>query len=308
MRTLGKFSIITLLPFCFLLLASCARIDDRPDLSMYQYTDTRNLVMFVYDAARKVEKRGLSQIEDFKRNRSLYRKENYYLYVYKTSGDNLFHAGVGDIEGKNLLDITDVNGKQITRLVIESLENKNNPHGWVHYSWWEPGKFYPVPKSSCHFKVSTPEGAELFVGAGMDYPHEEKEFIRIAVDSAADLIERDGEKAFHEIADPKSQYIYRDVKVFVFDSKGGTIISPVIKNSPLEINFIESYDDAGHQPFKRAMEEIKNQDTSWQVFMERSRERRSLIKKVLYLRKMQHRGETIYVGAITNLPQPATAD
>jgi signal transduction histidine kinase len=308
MRRLRKLLVTVFIPYCLILLTSCNRTGDRPDLSMYQYQDTRNLIMFVYDAAKKVEKGGLSQIEDFKRERSLYRRDNYYIYVYRTNGDNLFHAGVSDIEGKNLMYITDINGKRIMRLVLESLKNSNNPHGWVHYSWWEPGKFYPVPKSSCHFRVSTPEGEELLVGGGMDYPHEEKEFIRIVVDSAAVLIEKKGEDAFAEISDPKSAYIYRDVKVFVFDSGGNTIVSPVMKNIPVEINFLESYDDAGHQPFKKALEEVKEQDTTWQIFMEKSRERRSLVKKVLYLRKTQYKGEPVYVGAITNLPQPATTD
>ncbi len=303
-----KFFFLLLLSSGLLLTTSCSRTGNMPDISMYEFQDTRNLVKFVYESAGKLEKDGLKQIEDFRKNRSLYRKENYYLYVYRTNGDNLFHAGVGDIEGKNLMEITDINGKKIMHLVLQALENRKNPHGWVHYSWWEPGKFYPVPKSSCHFKVNTPGGDELIVGAGMDYPHEEKEFVRIAVESAVDLIEREGEKAFDEISDPKSAYIYRDVKVFAFDSSGSTIVSPVIKNSPIEINFLESFDDSGHQPFKRALEELKSHDSNWQVFMARSRERRSLVKKVLFLRKMEYGGETIYVGAITNLPQPATAD
>ena len=101
---------------------------------------------------------------------------------------NLFHAGMEDLEGKNLKDITDKNGKNITSSVFKALEDKNNPHAWIHYSWWEPGKFYPVPKSSCHFKVKTQDGEELFVGGGLNYPQEETEFIRIIVDDAALLM------------------------------------------------------------------------------------------------------------------------
>ncbi len=61
-------------------------------------------------------------------------------------------------ENTNLIDVTDKNGKEIAKLTLDALKDPNNPHAWVHYSWWEPGKFYPVPKSSCHFKVTTPEG------------------------------------------------------------------------------------------------------------------------------------------------------
>jgi hypothetical protein len=118
------------------------------------------------------------------------------------------------------LDLTDKNGKKPVQMVIAALADKNNPHAWVHYSWWEPGKFYPVPKSSCHFKVTTPEGKVLFIGGGLDYPHEEKEFIRIVVDDAAQLIQEKGNRALDEIADPASHYNFRDVKVFTFTSAG----------------------------------------------------------------------------------------
>jgi len=289
-------------------LVSCARTRDELDLSIYQYRDTRNLVRFAYDAAARVEEDGLEAIRHFRENREFYNREDYYLYIYKLNGENVFHAGMPELEGKNLYEVTDIKGKKITQLVLRALENKQNPHAWVHYSWWEPGKFYPVAKSSCHFKVKTPGGMELFVGAGMDCPHEEREFIRIIVDSAVDLIDREGEDAFEEIAEPGSAFVYRDVKVFVFDSEGGTIISPVIYNSPAEINFIESYDDAGHQPFKRALEEFRTRDSSWQVFMAKSRDKRSLVKKSLYLRKTRLNGKAIYVGAITNLPQPPWTD
>ncbi len=106
------------------------------------------------------------------------------------NGTNLFHAGMPEIEGQNLSNLTDKDGKPVTQLILNALSNETNPHSWVHYSWWEENTFYPVPKSSCHFLVKTPEGASLFVGGGMNYPHEEKEFVRIIVDDAVELIQK----------------------------------------------------------------------------------------------------------------------
>jgi len=80
-----------------------------------------------------------------------------------------------ELEGQNLRSILDIDGKNIFNMIIEALEDTYNSHAWVHYVWWEPGSFYPVPKSSCHFRVSTPQGEDLIVGGGMNYPLEEKE-------------------------------------------------------------------------------------------------------------------------------------
>jgi hypothetical protein len=208
------------------------------------------------------------------------------------------------LEGKNLWNLTDKNGKKPIQMVIAALSDKNNPHAWVHYSWWEPGKFYPVPKSSCHFKVTTPEGRVLFVGGGLNYPHEEKEFIRIIVDNAAQLVKEKGESALSEIADPASRYNFRDVKVFVFTPAGKLLISPVMNDSLTEFKLMDCADEMGHKPFEKALRELKNKDSVWEIFLAKNRYQRTLVKKSLYLRKTYIADQEIYVGAITDLPQP----
>ena len=273
------------------------------DLSAYQYRDTKDLVKFVYDASLVLEKDGLKSLNYFKDNRKKYLTKNRYLYIYDMSGTNLFHAGMEQIEGKNLLDIKDKNGKYITRLVLQAIQNENNPHSWVHYSWWQPGKFFPVPKSSCHFKVTTPGGKIIFVGGGLNYPQEEKEFIRIIVDDAAKLIDEKGETALEEISNPVSKFNFRDVRVFAFSDNGETLISPVMNSTLLEINLLECIDEAGHKPFIQALEKLKSKNSGWEVFLSKNRYERNLIKMSLYLRKVNLPDKTIYVGAVTELPQ-----
>ena len=285
-------------------IAGCESRYKDLDLSCYQYRDTKDLVKFVYDASLLVKKDGLKSLEYFRNNRKLYNTPDHYLYIYDINGVNIYHAGMPHLEGKNLWDITDKNGKKVVQMVVAALADENNPHAWVHYSWWEPGKFYPVPKSSCHFKVITPEGKALFVGGGLNYPHEEKEFIRIIVDDAAQLIKEKGYAALSEIANPVSQYIFRDVKVFVFTSTGNLLISPVVNDSLTEFKLMDCYDEMGHKPFEKALRELKNKDSVWEVFLAKNRYQRTLIKKSLYLRKTYIADQEIYVGAITDLPQP----
>jgi hypothetical protein len=274
--------------------------------SVYQYRDTRDLVKFVYDASLMVRKDGLKKsLEYFRNNREIEYSSDRYLYIYDTNGVNIYHAGMPALEGKNLWNLTDKNGKKPIQLVIAALNDKNNPHAWIHYSWWEPGKFYPVPKSSCHFKVTTPEGKDIFVGGGLNYPHEEKEFIRIIVDDAAQLVQEKGYAAFSEIEDPASSYNFRDVKIFAFTAEGRLLISPVMNDKLADFKLMDCVDEMGHKPFAKALNQLKTRDAVWEVFLAKNRYQRILVKKSLYLRKIHIAGQEIYVGAITDLPQPS---
>jgi hypothetical protein len=298
-------SLRSLLLLLLLAAAGCRNpYDNTLDLSVYQYRDTRNLVKFVYDAAEILKRDGMKSLAWFNANRELYRTPDHYLYIYDISGNNLFHAGMPSLEGKGLYNLTDISGKKVTQLILKAINDPENPHGWVHYFWWAPGKFYPVPKSSCHFLVKTPEGRMLYVGAGMDYPHEEKEFIRISVDGAVSLIGRKGAEALKEIADPTSSFNYRDVRVFAFHPDGTMIISPVLDDNLLQFRILECTDETGNKPFADAVKKLATQDRTWVVFMAKNRYQRELVKKTLYLRKTLLSGRELYIGAVTDLPQP----
>ena len=303
-RSVQIISISASLVLLALFTSGCESRYEKLDLSAYQYRDTKNLVSFVYDASLLLKKKGLKSLEYFRKNRQLHYSPDRYLYIYDMNGVNIYHAGMPHLEGKNLWDLTDKDGKKPVQMIVAALADKNNPHAWVHYSWWEPGKFYPVPKSSCNFKVTTPEGQVLFVGGGLNYPHEEKEFIRIIVDDAAQLIKRKGHAALSEIADPASQYNFRDVKVFAFTPQGKLLISPVMNDSHTQFKLLDCVDEMGHKPFEKALNGLKNKDSVWEIFLAKNRYQRILVKKSLYLRKTTITGQEIYIGAITNLPQP----
>ena len=274
------------------------------DVSMYQYRDTKQLIRFVYNASIKLKKDGMKGIDYFRAHRELFNSKGHYLYIYDMKGVNIFHAGIKGIEGKDMWSITDKNGKKITKLMLAALKDKNNPHGWVHYSWWSPGKFYVVPKSSCNFKVKTPQGKVFFVGGGINYPQEEKEFTRIVVDDAANLIKEKGEEAFTEISSSSSQYNFRDVHVFAFSPKGKIHISPVLGDSGYNFNLLECVDEVGHKPFIQATKQLKHRNSVWVAFMAKNRYRRELVKKVLYIHKSLYNEQEIYVCAVTDLPRP----
>jgi hypothetical protein len=274
------------------------------DLSMYSYQDTKDLVSFVHNASLIVQDKGIESIEYFKKNRKTYNKPDYYLYIYKLDGKNLFHAAMPNIEGQDLLNITDKDGKPVTKLIQEAVMDDSNPHSWVHYSWWESDTFYPVPKSSCHFLISTPEGEKIFVGGGMNYPHEEKEFIRIIVDNAVEIVNSNGTDSFPIIEDPAKQFNFRDVRVFIFDDSGKMIIEPAVNATFPQESVLKCVDDVGFKPFFTAVNDLKTSDSTWEIFMTKNRFARNLVKKCMYIRKANLNGKVVYVGAITDLPQP----
>ena len=138
----------------------------------------------------------------------------------------------------------------------------------------------------------------------MNYPHEEKEFIRIIVDDAVQLIKEKGNPSLFEIADPGSKYNFRDVKVFVFTKEGRLLVSPVLNDTLTDFKLLNCVDEMGHKPFVKALNELKSKDSVWEVFLAKNRYQRILVKKSLYLRKANIAGQEIYVGAITDLPQP----
>jgi hypothetical protein len=285
----------------FMILSACSNSRDGLDLSAYNYNDTKNLVRFVHNAAIKIENSGLAATEEYKSPKGI--NKDFDLYVYDMQGINLFHAGTPEVENMNLRNITDIEGKRVIDLVFEALNNPENPHGWVHYTWWEPGKFYPVPKSSCHFKVKMPDGREVFVGSGINYPLEESEYARITVDSAVNLITAKGSAALAVMENATSSYNFRDIKVFAFRPDGKIVISPILGDSLVSTNLLSCVDEVGNKPFEHALKQFGKQTAVWQIFMAKSRYERQLVKKTLYLRKTMLNNEPLYVGAVTDLPQ-----
>ncbi len=285
-----------------LLAAGCVRPTDVIDVSAYDYRDTRNLVRMVAGAARLLENAGLSALDGFREHCSP--SGEYYLYVYDTEDVCLYHAGMPELVNQCLAGVTDIGGKSISRLIREALDNPDNPHGWAHYTWWEPGKFYPVPKSSCHFSIRLPDGRKVYVGGGLNHPHEEREFIRIAVDTAARLIQARGADALPAIADPLASCNFRDVRVFAFNAGGRMLISPVLGDNRIGLDLRRCADASGNRPFDRALNLLETQPAVWQAFIDYNRGERQPVKKTLYIRRTLLNNEPVYLGAITDLPHP----
>lgn len=87
-----------------------------------------------------------------------------YVFVDDVDGFELVNPAQPNLEGKNILDLQDINGKLVAREYID-LAMKNGK-GWVDYYWYRPGDNTPAHKSTYVRKVEF-HGETFIVGAGL---------------------------------------------------------------------------------------------------------------------------------------------
>lgn len=90
---------------------------------------------------------------------------NTYMFVLTAKGIELVNPAFPALEGRNLWDIQDINGKYIVREFTEMAQK--NGEGWVIYYWPKPdAPQMPIKKSSFVKKVLV-DMEPLIIGAGM---------------------------------------------------------------------------------------------------------------------------------------------
>jgi signal transduction histidine kinase len=91
-----------------------------------------------------------------------------YVFVTASDGAELVNSAQPSLEGKNLLDLRDVNGKLLVREYIDAALAKGS--AWVDYHWFKPGHNTPARKRSFVKKVQF--GGETFIVGSGFYPGE----------------------------------------------------------------------------------------------------------------------------------------
>jgi len=86
-----------------------------------------------------------------------------YVFVQAPDGTELVNAAQPSLEGKNLIDVRDVNGKPVIQRTIATAIN--NGSGWVEYYWYRPGSNEPAQKRTFVRKVQSGEKTYV-VGSG----------------------------------------------------------------------------------------------------------------------------------------------
>jgi signal transduction histidine kinase len=87
-----------------------------------------------------------------------------YVFVDTPDGIELVNPAHPSLEGKNLLDLEDVNGKAVTREYIAAA--LKDGAAWVEYYWYKPGHNTPSRKQTHVRKVQSGENI-FIVGSGV---------------------------------------------------------------------------------------------------------------------------------------------
>jgi signal transduction histidine kinase len=87
-----------------------------------------------------------------------------YVFVESPDGTELMNAGFPSLEGKNLRDLKDLNGKPVIQEEIDAA--MKNGSAWLDIYWYKPGQNTPARKQTYVRKVQS--GKETYiVGSGV---------------------------------------------------------------------------------------------------------------------------------------------
>jgi len=117
----------------------------------------------VDQAASLLQSKGTEAFTEFRKKDSKWLKDDTYIFVLNMNAILLFNPINLELDGKNIIDLKDVNGKAYVQEFIETAKTQGS--GWIDYMWPKPGESKPSKKSSYIKKVKV--GEETFiVGSG----------------------------------------------------------------------------------------------------------------------------------------------
>ncbi len=262
---------------------------------IYEHKDTRDLVALVNNAAEVVSTKGEAAFAEFRVAGSRWRQGETYIFVLDPQGNMLVHPDPA-LDGKNVLDLKDVNGRPIIRGIIAAVTTlPNKQEGWYHYQWPVPDGLLPRWKSTYARLVTAPSGKRYIVAAGMYNDRMERAFVVDAVTDAVGQIEKNGKAAFALFHDPTGPFLVKDAYIFVVDRNGVDLVNPGFPN--LEGRNILDVKDTQGKPLIREMLEVAEASGSgWVDYMwPKPGESVSTLKST-YVSKAQMGDQWVLVG------------
>lgn len=118
----------------------------------------------VVDAARLIETKGISAFDQIRDPASEFLFPSTYIFIFSHDGIELVNPAFRSLEGQNVMDLKDSNGKYLVRAMFALLEKQDS--GWVDYKWPKPGESKPSKKSSFVTRASLGD-TWVLVGSGV---------------------------------------------------------------------------------------------------------------------------------------------
>ena len=195
---------------------------------MYNDRMERAFVMdAVKDAVGQIEKNGRAAFPLFHDPTSPFIAKDAYIFVIDRNGIDLVNPGFPNLEGRNLLDLKDTQGKQLIREMLNVVQTSGS--GWVDYMWPKPGESVSTQKSTYVSKAKIGD-QWLMVGCGVylaDAPKSVQvtkkmtapELMTLVREGAA-VLEKQGEKAYPDFRKKGSKWFRDDTYFFVWAMDG----------------------------------------------------------------------------------------
>lgn len=249
-----------------ILLLSCSRGKHEQVQEPSQASTTEQVVALVKDAAKLIQEKGDGAFKEFREPGSRWRTGENYVFVLDTAGNMLVHPDP-ELEGKNKLDLKDVNGKPIIEGLISAATALPGKHeGWYHYEWPVPGGLLPRWKSTYVHKAGDPSGKNYIIGCGVYNDRMEKEFITDMVKDAVGLVEKNDTDAYRIFHDPANRFMVKDAYIFVIDTNGIDLVNPGFPNLEGR-NLMDVKDTEGKLLIREMFHVVQADGSGWVDYM-----------------------------------------
>lgn len=130
-----------------------------------QSEQIKQIEVLVDKAAALIESKGKDAFTEFRKMDSEWHKGDTYIFVDSMDGTVLVLPTNPDLEGENIINMKDANGKLFMQEFAETAKTQGS--GWVSYTWPKPGEDKPSNKMSYIKKALMPDGETVIVGAGI---------------------------------------------------------------------------------------------------------------------------------------------
>ncbi|HSQ66190.1 MAG TPA: cache domain-containing protein [Polyangiaceae bacterium] len=185
------------------------------------------VVDMVNNAAGQIEKNGKAAFPLLRDPTGPFLAKDAYVFVIDPNGVALVHPAFPFLEGRNLLDVHDTQGKLMIRDMLGTV--KSSGFGWVDYMWPKPGDSVSTQKST-YVTKATIDGQWVLVGCGVYLADAPKavatapkmtapELMALVRDGANVLAKR-GEAAFPDFREKGSKWLHDDTYFFAWTMDG----------------------------------------------------------------------------------------
>lgn len=89
--------------------------------------------------------------EQFHRSQGPFRKGDLYVFVLSLNGDIVVNGARRQMEGTDLMDRKDPDGKEFVKQIVNGAKTKGS--GWVDYKWTNPATNKVAPKTTYYVKA-----------------------------------------------------------------------------------------------------------------------------------------------------------